>query len=189
MHDILIVGDSFSNSTHQDSWTEKLNANHVHNISSNGSSQYRIWKKLSQCDIDRYSAILLVHTSPNRIYIQNNPLHLDSLTHQNCDLIYADVQDKLPDEFAQHVAWWFKNVFDLDHANDIHDLLIDSCHRMTAHKNALHISFFDLGSSAVDFSHFWKQYPGSINHMDRQGNDLVAQEINNMLELLRGQSS
>ena len=189
MPDILIIGDSFSASAHQESWTQKLHGYHVDNISSNGSSQYRIWKKLLQCDIDRYTCILLVHTSPNRIYITDNPLHRCSETHQNCDLIYRDVQDKLPDKFAEHVTWWFENVFDFDHANDVHNLLIDSCHRMTAHKAVLHMSFFDLRSDVIDFSRFWKQFPGNINHMNRQGKDLVAQEINNMLQSMKGESS
>ena len=88
---LLIVGDSFSADNTSDSWVTQLDYD-VTNMSSRGSSEYRILQKLEVADISFYQKILVVHTSANRIYVESNPLHKHSKQYQECDLIYNDVK-------------------------------------------------------------------------------------------------
>ena len=110
---VLIIGDSFAANSGQLSWTKLLPEFATTNLSTNGSSEYRIFKKLIGADLNQFKYIIIVHTSPYRIYIENNPLHLNSLTHQNCDLLYQDVKHANSTEFTQNVTWYFENVFRL----------------------------------------------------------------------------
>ena len=103
---ILLIGDSFSSSNHTDSWTNLLPGCTIVNLSSNGSSEYRIFKKLTNTDLTQFSHIIIVHSSSYRIYIDYNPLHVDSLTHQHCDLIYQDVKFAAKTQFTQNIKWY-----------------------------------------------------------------------------------
>jgi hypothetical protein len=173
---LLIVGDSFSADVGQQSWTKKLPGFAVTNLSTNGSSEYRIFKKLVNTDLKEFEYVIIVHTSPYRIYIEHNPLHLDSLTHQECDLLYQDIKSADLTKFTQNVAWYFENVFDLEQANIIHNLLIEKIVTLTTNHHALHLSFFkdEKNDNITNLSSIWKQHSGSINHMDEIGNDKVA---------------
>jgi len=180
---ILIVGDSFA-SYHRDSWTCHLGNNFlVDNLAANGSSEYRILKTIGQLDISKYNCMIVVHTSPNRIYIEKNPYYEKSATHPKCDLIYEDVCSRKPDKFAENVSWWFENVFDLEHANTVHNLLINHIINQTHAIPALHISFFDNNHNLLYNLHsIWKKYPGDVNHLSNKGNQQVAEFIRDKLK-------
>lgn len=176
---LLIIGDSFSSGTSLQSWNNQLGQIDVVNLSSNGSSQYRIYKKLISTDLSDFTHIILVHTSPYRIYIDHHQLHYNSLSHKNCDLIYEDIKSSLPTEFSKNVAWYFENIFDLQQADHIHDLLIEKMISITADFKCLHVSFFpqEKHRSIVNLSGLWKKYPGHINHLDINGNKKVAEFV------------
>jgi hypothetical protein len=176
---ILLIGDSFASSNHPGSWTTMLPNFDIVNLSSNGSSEYRIFKKLVKTDLTKFNYIIIVHTSPYRIYVEHNPLHLDSQTHQTCDLIYQDVKSAESTQFTQNVAWYFKNVFSLDQADTIHDLLVEKIVKLTATHSPLHLSFFkdEKNSNIVNLHSIWHEHPGSINHLDYNGNKKVAKFI------------
>lgn len=180
MDNLLIVGDSFSANT--SGWPNLLNNYNITNLSTNGSSEYRIFKKLQATDLNIYNRIIIVHTSANRIYVDQNPMHLNSLTHQQCDLIYNDVANN-NSEFAQHVTWWFENIFDIDQAELMHSCLIDKIQQITYNIPTIHLTFFDYSHQNVKNLHkFWKKYPGDINHLSTKGNLEVAKFINQRLE-------
>lgn len=176
---ILLIGDSFASSNHLDSWINLLPHCNLVNLSSNGSSEYRIFKKLVKIDLTLFSHIIIVHTSPYRIYIDHNPLHLTSLTHQDCDLLYQDIKHADPTEFTQNVKWYFENVFDLDQANTIHNLLIEKIVDLTMPYQSLHLSFFEdeKNTNINNLNVIWKKNPGLINHLDKNGNKKVAKFI------------
>lgn len=180
---LLIIGDSFSADSSLDSWTNMLQNFSVTNLSSNGSSQYRIYKKLVSTDLQNFTHVIIVHTSPYRIYIEHNPLHQSSLTHRDCDLIYQDIKNLDKTNFAKNVAWYFENVFDLEQANVMHHLLVEKIKQFTAHLKSLHISFFEnsLLLPVTNLNHLWKLHPGKINHLNKIGNKKVAEFINNTL--------
>ena len=179
---ILLIGDSFAASNHNDSWPNLLPNSDIVNLSSNGSSEYRIFKKLVKTDLTQFNYIIIVHTSPYRIYIDHNPLHSNSQTHQTCDLLYQDIKYAEPTKFTQNVAWYFENVFDLDQAAVIHDLLIEKIVKLTETYQSLHLSFFEAenNSNIVNLHSIWHEHPGSINHLDNNGNKKVAKFITTM---------
>jgi hypothetical protein len=180
---ILLIGDSFSTNNSSHSWTQQLGNHVVDNLSSNGSSEYRIVKKLMTVDVNHYDFAIIVHTSPNRIYVKHNPIHANSTTHPNCDLIYQDIKSAQSTKFTDSVSWWFENVFDLDHAADMHGLLIEKSMLLLKNIPSLHLTFFDLDchASLVNLHHLWKKYPGDINHLDATGNIEVAEFVNKHL--------
>jgi hypothetical protein len=176
---ILVIGDSFSSSNDSDSWINLLPNCDIINLSSNGSSEYRLFKKLVKTNLTSFSHIIIVHTSPYRIYIEHNPLHLNSSTHRECDLLYQDVKHADSTKFTQNVRWYFENVFDLEQANTIHNLLIEKIVDLTAHHQSLHLSFFEdeKNININNLNSIWKKQPGSINHLNKTGNEQVANFI------------
>ena len=181
---LLIVGDSFSAvKNNKQSWVCQLDEYDVTNLSMAGCSEYRIHLQLKTVNLADFDLVVVVHTSPNRIYIDQNPLHTDSETHYNCDLIYQDVRSQPTGEFRDHVVWWFENVFDLEYANTVHNLLINSIVDQTCDIPSLHISFFDNNHKSLYNLHsIWKKYPGDINHLNIKGNQQVSEFIRNKLK-------
>jgi len=178
-HRLLIVGDSFAANSQQFCWTKLLPEFAVTNLSTNGSSEYRIFKKLVETDLTQFSHIIVVHTSPYRIYIDDNPLHLVSETHRTCDLIYQDVKSASPTTFTQNIVWYFENVFDLEQADAIHDMIVEKIVKLTSAHQTLHLSFFEdeKNNNIINLNSIWKKHPGSINHLDNIGNEKVANFI------------
>ncbi len=175
---ILIIGDSFSASDDEHSWTKQLKEYQVDNMSMCGSSEYRLIKKIDQINVSQYQRVIFVHTSPNRIYLNSNPYYQHSDTHHNCDLIYSDIYSKLPDFFAKQVVWWFENIFDLEQAKFNHSLLLD--YAIKKLPDALHITFFDYDHPGIkNLHHIWKKHPGKINHMSIEGNQDVLEFLSN----------
>ena len=187
MPKVLIFGDSFA-SHDPNGWTCHLGEDfEVTNLASNGASQYRLLKNVLDTNLDQIDFVIVVHTSPNRIYIEKNPYYQDSNTHFNCDLIYEDIRSRKPNIFAQHVTWWFENIFDLDQANYMHRLMCEKIKCVLSGKSALHMSFFELDriDNVKILHHIWKKYPGINNHLNETGNRLVAEFVKNKLTLLQ----
>jgi hypothetical protein len=184
---VLIVGDSFAAHNAQ-GWTCQLGKDfEVTNLASNGASQYRVLKHVLETDLDQFDFVIVVHTSPNRIYVEKNPYYQNSKTHPDCDLIYEDVRSRKPDVFAEHVTWWFENVFDLEQARYMHQLMCEKIKTLLLDKTTLHMTFFELGhiGNIEILHHVWKEHPGKINHLDEIGNRLVAEFVRNQLQLLQ----
>ena len=179
---LLIIGDSFAASDNAQSWVNLLD-HEVTNLSSCGSSQYRILKKLIEVRISDFDHVLLVHTSPYRIYIENNPLHFHTASHRHCDLIYSDVQAYRGVEFADHAIWWFENAVDLPQCELVHKLLVSHSEQLLQNTARTHISFFDGCNLPFvhNFSPFYHDHPGSINHMNDIGNLLVSQKLREII--------
>jgi len=170
----MILGDSFAASTDTSSWASNLTGYKVANFSMSGAGEYKLIKKLNNVDIDSYDKHIVVHTSANRIYIENNPYYPEHASHSQCDLIYQDMHARLPDKFAENVVWWFEKVFDLEQAQFTHNLLID--YAVNKLPNAIHVSFFNIDHPKVHNLHYiWKNNPGTVNHLDSQGNKLVLE--------------
>lgn len=181
---LLIVGDSFSAvKNNKQSWACQLDEFDVTNLSAAGCSEYRILLQLKSVNLSDFDLVVVVHTSPNRIYIDQNPLHPKSKTHYNCDLIYQDVLAQPVSKFRDNVVWWFENVFDLEYATTVHDLMINHIVDLTQNISSLHLSFFDNNhNSLYNLHNIWKKYPGDINHLSTKGNQQVAEFIRNKLK-------
>ena len=182
MKKILVVGDSFSEDMSSDSWVTQL-GDSVTNLSNRGISEYKIYQRIKNIDLSQFSFCIINHTSPNRIYIPENPYYVNDSKYQHCDLLYSDIKSREPDEFATNVAWWFENVFDLEQAEFMHNLLIDHIVKSTP-SNTLHMTFFSSKNThLVGLQSIWKKHPGAINHLDKVGNQLVTKSIKEYLSL------
>jgi hypothetical protein len=168
---IWIFGDSFSASKSPESWVSLLDQP-VNNFASNGSSEYRIYKNYyaERCNIGTSDTVLFVHTSPSRIFLKDNrsisSRHLES--HTNCDIIINDVFEKKEKEFMQIL----ESIWDDEYFDDIFDLIID---KLQTVPNSIHITFFETNrADVIQLHHVWAANSGNINHMNEDGNRLVA---------------
>lgn len=171
MTKLFIFGDSFSSSQDSGSWTQLLK-NHceVEMLSANGSSEYRIWKtyKNSINNIQESDKIIFCHTSYTRIFLKDTILSKSRQlrSHPKCDLILEDVFTKNEKDFISII----ENIWDEDYLRDTYSLIIKD---LLTVKNSFHITFFDNVEHIESLNHCWKQHPGTINHMNRDGNLLV----------------
>ena len=196
MKKILIAGDSFAAD-----WTVKYNGRgwpnvlseyfNVTNIAQAGCSEYKIWLQLSEKNIKKYDAIIVSHTSPNRIYVKKHPVHDKDLLHKNSDLIYSDLKYHL----SKHaeigsIVEFFENYFDLEYANFIHGLICDKINNYLESYNnkIIHISHYNKNELKY-FTNGIKQsfesiksQPGLINHYNEQANLQIARILKNIIE-------
>ena len=187
---ILICGDSFGadwpSVTNCVSWIDLLRKKHnITNLSQAGCGEYKILKQLKSENLNFFDRIIICHTSAFRIYINQNPLHPSGL-HQHSDLILSDVESAAESEFKKNILWWFQHVFDIDHANAMHDLIKKEIHNLVALKKHIHLNFFPL--EECDFCKFetnlnavWQQNQGNVNHMNQHGNQQVFQIVESLL--------
>jgi hypothetical protein len=190
MKKLLIVGDSFAASyPNQLNWASRLNAR-VDNRAQAGVGQYKILQQLKSHYQD-HDRVLVVLTSELRVYIKNNPFYGTEHRHANADLIFADIESRRKDPWADRLLWWFGNVFDLDHARDINNLILAEIHRLLEIKQChwKAVTFFepypgqyDFGGRLENLNDIWKDHPGSINHLGTPGHDIIVANINAWLD-------
>jgi len=189
---ILLVGDSFaanwnSSITGEQAWWQLLSQDHkVHNIAQPGCGEYKILKQILSSDLEKYDLVIVCHTSPYRIHTVKNPVHLNG-SHANSDLIYTDIAESNDSKEKTHILYFFENIFDLDYARCIHNLVKKEITQVLKSYNNLHISFFEdftniyKNLEEINFYNIWKENPGQINHLNSLGNQKVYSEIKKRL--------
>ena len=175
---ILICGDSFSvNST--DGWTAMLASNYtITNLSQAGCSEYRILKQLQSVTLANYDLIIINHTSPYRVYIKEHPIHKKDKMHHSCDLLYNDVLGHSSNKTMSIAKGYFETIFDIDHAKDIYQLLLEKIDQLTSDSNTIHCCHLEWDNlyefkEFIYFNSVWKQHPGNTNHYSLIGNQTV----------------
>ena len=190
MKRLLIAGDSFA-AVYPDrsNWTSKINAR-VDNRAQAGVGQYKILQQLESNYRD-HEYVLLVLTSEMRVYVKENPFYEYGHRHRHADLIFSDVESRQGDPRADHLIWWFGNVFDLDHARGMNNLVLAEMHRLLESKKCAWraITFFepypgqyDFDGRLENFNPIWKSNPGMINHLNLHGHDIMTADINAWLD-------
>jgi hypothetical protein len=179
---ILIAGDSFAAQwpNGEEGWPYLLRLDHeVTNVAQAGVSEYRIYKQLERADVNSYDAVIVAHTSPNRIYTPNHPVHKEGL-HQNCDLIFTDLEAhySLLNESLAVAKGWFKHHYDQEFQDDIYRLLRKEINEMIKipylSLNNLDVSKpFMFEKVGVDFSSLWAIERGDVNHYNTKGNQTI----------------
>lgn len=193
---LLIMGDSWaadwsSKYTDYAGWPELIAEQlTVTNIAQAGVSQYSIYRQFEQLDHYEYDKIIISITSPYRLYTPQHPYHTTGL-HQNADLIYADCEyhaSQHPDnESLVTAANYFKHHFDTEYAELLHHVWVDKCldqcdpDKTIVTSNIQHNSEYVAVHQYVDGYPVWQSYPGKINHLNAEGNQVFAQ---NLLQLL-----
>lgn len=179
---VLIAGDSFAAPWSENAsylgWTELLSKEFdVTNVAQAGVGEYKIFKQLESANT--FDTVIVSHTSYSRVHT-NNSLHNTAL-HQHCDLIYQDVVSKndLFDSKRRSARLWFEHHYDDEYQKDIYRLLRSRINQLLTDKNYISISHLEVAKSFIiedqhiDFSEFWNNNRGSVNHYTEQGNKTV----------------
>ncbi len=175
---LAIFGDSFGyqhKSSPFTGWVDMLSHEHeVDNFCQCGVSQYKILQQIKSARLSLYDKIIVTHTSPTRVFVRHNPLHQDSLTHKNCDLLFADVEPR-NEKFAKVSQDYFKYIFDLDYAIDIHNMICEKINFLLRDLDVIHITHFDYEqcykfNDMINFYSLWTQNQGPVNHYNEKGN-------------------
>ncbi len=188
MNKIWIIGDSFSTNMTEDSWVVKISRNkEIENLSQNGISEYRIYKTFLNnfSSFSENDIVILCHTNPYRIYIPNRVPYptRKKQSHPYCDLVMGDV--------SRHGFLWkfisyifVSYFFDEEYFLTQYNLLIKSMDTLIKDKNCriIHVSGFDVDSPIISFYDLFENYRGNINHLNKQGNDLVVERLLPYLE-------
>ena len=186
MTKILICGDSFAAD-----WTVKypgqgwpnMVAEHFDttNLAQAGCSQYKIYLQLKSVNLEEYDAIIISHTSPNRLYIKEHPIHHSDILHGNSDLIYTDIINRDSDTKLKPVVEYFERYFDLDHAEFMHNLICKEIEEVVLHvvrHKVINMTGFDWNrlyqfDGMVSFVELMRLNRGSMNHFNEAGNQTV----------------
>lgn len=177
---LWIFGDSFSFYKNKASWPNLLTASiHVNNYSTNGSSEYRIWKSYLQhkSKISSNDLVLFCHTSPSRIYLKNDVLSISRKlsSHLHCDILLNNVFANNETKFINLLS----TIWDEEYFNDMYSLLVS---KMVGIPNSIHVTFFEIKEKSVhNFHTLWNDNIGNINHLSVDGNVKVK---NKLLELI-----
>lgn len=176
---ILIVGDSFAApwGDKYAGWPKFLENNFtVTNLAQAGVGEYKILKQLTSVVLEQFDCVIVCHTSPYRVHTPRHPTHLKGL-HKNCDLIYTDIieQKSWFNRSLETAKNWFKYHYDNDYQKDIYQLLRNE---ISSKINIPYISIDNLEGSVefanegnhLDFTKFWLENRGYVNHYSHEGN-------------------
>jgi hypothetical protein len=195
MHDtLLICGDSFAAD-----WTVKYpgwgwpnrltECFDVTNLAQPGCGQYKIYQQLLSVDINKFSTILVSHTSPNRIYVRTHPVHHNDVLHKNSDLIYTDILEHAKnDKSLSSIVDYYENYFDLEYAKFVHSMTCEKIQNLltTATGKILHVAHSPWDNlhqfdNMINFEWVFKKHNGFMNHYTDRGNkiiyDLIVEKI------------
>lgn len=183
---ILLAGDSFAAKwPNSDSgWPDLLSQSFdVTNIAQAGIGEYKILKQIKNSNLKQFDLVIVSHTSPYRIHTPNHPIKRSGL-HENCDLIYLDLEANLDkkNESLMTAVNWFKYHYDEEYQCDTYDLIrkeinriIDVPYLCLDHNPITSERSFE--KYKIDFSLYWEENRGNVNHYSNQGNIYVSEII------------
>jgi len=173
---ILICGDSFAAD-----WTVKhkgtgwpnmlANLYQVTNLAQAGCSEYKILKQIQSVDLFEYDKIIVWHTSPYRIYVEEHPTHNKDVLHKNCDFIYSDVKAQQSKELTPIIDY-FEKYFSFEYADFVHSLICKQIDELLEPVKDKVIQIPQM----INFDHLTKPNQG-LNHFDTDGNQIVFNEL------------
>lgn len=179
---ILLAGDSFAAPWPGPGfgWPRMLADKYtVTNVAQAGVSEYKILKQIERADVESFDCVIISHTSPNRLHTPNHPVHKTEL-HKDCDLIYADVENKRSwfNPSLSAAKGWFEYHYDQEYQNDIYKLIRKRIQEKITvpyiSLNNLEASLpFVIETNSIDFSALWQTERGAVNHYTLSGNKTV----------------
>jgi len=193
---ILIVGDSFSADwtvKYPDGigWPNLLALDHsIINLSQAGVGEYKILCQLRSIqNIDQFDLVIVSHTSPYRINTKQHPVHSTDLLHSNADLMFADIEHHLK-RFSNKFNLSLRSAFNffVYHSDDkyqetVYELLRQKINNMIGEVPCIVISTLNVDTKflkekiIVDLTNIQQNYPGFINHLSKDGNQLAYKKI------------
>ena len=178
---ILIVGDSFAadwtiKNSSLKGWPNFLAEQYaVTNLAQAGCSEYKIWQQLNSVNLNKYTHVIVMHTSPYRIPVKTHPFH--NGLHSNADLIYSDI--KANGGFLSIVDF-FENYFDTEYAEFVHTLIVKAQVEYLSNfkGRVLHVEWTKSNApNVMSIEKYFKNNSGSANHLDDKGNQIVYNKI------------
>ena len=189
MKKILICGDSFAvNHVEFDKnscgWSNLLaNDNYdVINLAQAGVGEYKIFKQLTSVDLEKFDAVIVCHTSPNRVYIQQHPVHNNNKLYKNADLIYADVEWYLEQDKNNRVLAaakdYFDKIYDQQYHEDIYCLIQNQIENILQSHTRIHLTpLYDKNNknlaNCINLRTFFNILPGAVNHYSLDDNKKI----------------
>lgn len=173
----LILGDSFSADSH--GWPSLLGLD-IENRSEKGVGEYKIYKQ--SLTADTFDIAIVCHTSPWRIHTPKHPIHEKNPTRPNCDFLLADVDYHSKNNTdMQLVKDYWQKYYDFDYQQDVYKLIATKLFDLP---NSIHITFHNIESDMIknNFNNIWKKHPGDTNHLNAEGNELVALHIKKLID-------
>lgn len=190
MKNILICGDSFAADWTAKyagtGWPNMLAKNYaVTNLAQAGCSEYKIYLQLLNADVSKYDAIIVSHTSPNRIYVKQHPVHHNDVLHKHSDLLYADIAEHVKQNKSLiSILDFYEKYFDLEYATFVHNLMCKEIEQHLKQFNVpvLHITNIDWNglykfNNSIDFNWLFQKHRGLINHYDDEGNKIIYETV------------
>ena len=183
---IVIIGDSFSTDTGPDSWITMLENDYdVVNYSQRGASEYRLYC-VTKDHADQLSTadhIVMFHTNSLRVFIPDTVDYPSRKlnTHGKCDLVIGDaftdtVWSKIADTY-------YRYFFDEQYLCTQYQLLIKDIHSAYPEKIIHCTGFkeFEFEIPIKSFAQVREKHPGTVNHLDCNGNLEIYQFIKERL--------
>lgn len=174
---ILVAGDSYASDWNQDYEWWKLLAHlsgcEVDSIAQAGSSEYRILKSLT--NFEDYDIIIVFHTSPYRIYTEQNIIHQSSITHKNSDYLIGDTINH-GGRIGKAMKGYVEHLYNEEYSLYQHIKVLEDIIDITKNKHTFHTSGFDYNDiyHIPDFYNITKIWKGNVCHMCREGNERIA---------------
>lgn len=195
MKKILICGDSFTTDFGiSESWVTRLAQVHqVDNLSRAGISEYKILKQLESKQelLGHYDLILVSHTSPNRVHIDEHSIHKHSKTHHQSDLLFSDVEYHLAqnptDPVLNAAHGYFLHIFDPVYYDDLYQLMQMRIKEILQPYNAIHLTNFGMPNTTefeqyIDIPKLLSLDTGNINHYTYDGNNRIFKLVIDLIE-------
>jgi hypothetical protein len=168
---ILIAGDSFS--AVYDNKSEWWQFEDCKNISQKGSSEFKILKSLQKENLSKYEKIIVCHTSPYRIYTEDNIINNGD--HTNGCYLINDLLHKKSD-IKTAAKLYTKYFFNEEYVLWSYYKVMDEIKNLTS---SIHISFFNV-QNVISLRHIYEKNMGNICHMTPEGNKVVHEQISNI---------
>ena len=180
---ILILGDSFAcdwkTTTDIVSWPALLKQNfEITNLAQAGVSEYKIYKQLQRVNVSDFDFVIISHTSAYRIPVETHPTYSKGDLHENCDLIFSDIESKRKKYKVLDIAYkFYKNLFWGEYFEFTSNLIYEKIKEQTP--NGIHITFFDdfYDDSVIKLEHIFKHNRGHVNHLNSEGNREVYEML------------
>jgi hypothetical protein len=186
MKKILICGDSFAAdysafSYKSTGWSAMI-ANDdyaVTNLAQAGVGEYKILKQLESVCLENFDAVIVCHTSPNRVYIRNHPVYGKNTLHKDADLIYSDVEWHLKQDPNNNILKtskdYFDKIYDQDQQEDIYKLIQLHIEQKLCSSKRLHLTpLYDKNNrhlpDVINLKKLFKIKQGGTNHYSQQDN-------------------
>ena len=191
MEQLLICGDSFSADWSVKypiiGWPNMLTQDYdVTNLSQAGCSEYKIYQQLISVNLDLFDRVIIAHTSPYRIYVEQHPIHNQDVLHKNSDLIYSDLVSHLDTHpELKSTVDFFEQHFSIKYAEFIHRLICEEINKLVIDLPVIHMINFEGQypfTHSIDFSLLFKTNRGTINHYDEKANKLIYNKLKLLLQ-------